>query len=85
MAGRAPSQRWDSSQGSPGGGPSRAEWQAGWVLSEDAPKGGGDHNAQDHTADDDHDLLLHREAQRGLREHGSGGPGGRLSLLWAEL
>ena len=69
---RAPSQRRGSSQGSPGGGPSRAEWQAGWFLSEDAPEGGGDHDAQNHTADDDHDLLLHGETQRSLREHGRG-------------
>lgn len=69
---RAPSQRRGSSQGSPGGGPSRAEWQAGWFLSEDAPEGGGDHDAQNHTADDDHDLLLHGETQRSLRERARG-------------
>ena len=68
---RAPSQRRGSSQGSPGGGPSRAERQVGWFLSKDAPEGGGDHDAQDHTADDDHDLLLHgrqREASESVEE-----------------
>ena len=48
---RDPSQRRGSSQGSPGGGPSRAERQVGWFLSKDAPEGGGDHDAQDHTAE----------------------------------
>lgn len=40
----------------------------GWFLSKDAPDGGGDDNAQNHTANDDHDLLLQgqkRQASEG--------------------
>ena len=80
--GEGSSQKVAAARGPPGGGPSRAEWRVGWFLPEDASEGGGNDDAQDHTADDDHDLLLHREARRGLSAEVE--PGGRLSL-WAEL
>lgn len=56
--GGAPSRKAAAARGPPEGRPSRVEWRLGWLLSEDASKRGGDDNAQDHTADDDHDLLL---------------------------
>lgn len=67
-----------SSQGPPQGDPSRMERWVGWFLSKDAPNGGGDDDAQNHTANDDHDLLLqgHKrqasEEQRGYSEGETG-------------
>lgn len=80
---RALSQRRGSSQGSPGGGPSQESGRRGGFY----PKRYRRWRAitmpritQQMTM---HDLLLHREARRSLRERK--GAGRRLSLLQAEL
>lgn len=53
----------------------------GWFLSKDAPDGGGDDDAQNHTANDDHDLLLQghkRQASEEQREYSEGETGTRV-------
>lgn len=54
------------------------EWRGGWgwCLSKDAPDGGGDDNAQNHTANDDHDLLLQGHKAQASEERRAGAQAG---------
>lgn len=87
---------WKREDSEPEGGSSQGT-SSGWtfrsggagprvVLSEDASKDGGNDNAQDHTADDDHDLLLYQRIRKESPQTSWGclGLGERLGL-WAEL
>lgn len=60
-----------------------SEWRVGWFLPEDSPKGGGNDNAQDHTADDDHDFLLRQGGRKEKPQsaHGRGWGGGELLCI----
>lgn len=53
-------------------GETHPEWRGGWswCLSKDAPDGRGDDDAQNHTANDDHDLLLQGDKGRPQKSMG---------------